>query len=102
MVNPFATPELHSYLKSLVLGLAGLGYALFQCYVRPPADIALKRLVLAAAFVLWAVEQLVRPGRLTVFLDDAVIACFVLDLGWMVKGQRKAGIVRADKDRATN
>jgi hypothetical protein len=92
-MNLPAAITLHAYLRCLVLGLAGFGYALFQCYVRPPREIALKRLVLAAAFVLWAVEQLIPPGRLTLFLDDAVIAGFVLDVVWMVKSQR-AGIAQ--------
>ena len=82
------TPELHTYLRSLVLALAGFGYALFQLYVRPSREILLKRLVLAAAFVLWAAEQLVPPGRLTLLLDDAAIAAFVLDLFWVIQEQR--------------
>ena len=82
------TPELHTYLRSLVLALAGFGYAIFQFYVRPPREILLKRLVLATAFVLWAVEQLVPPGRLTLLLDDTVIAAFILDLFWVIQDQR--------------
>jgi hypothetical protein len=91
MMTLFATPELHTYLRCLVLALSGFGYALFQFYVRPPREILLKRLVIALAFVLWAIEQLIPPGRLTLFLDDTVIGGFVLDLIWMIQGQRKAG-----------
>ena len=85
MVSLLVTPELHTYLKCLVLALAGFGYALFQFYVRPSREILLKRLTLATAFVLWAAEQLVPPGRLTRFLDDMVIAAFVLDLFWIIQ-----------------
>jgi len=90
-MNIFAAPELHIYLRSLVLALAGFGYASFQCFSRPSREILLKRLVLAAAFVLWAVEQLITPGRLTLALDDTVIAGFVLDLIWLIQDQWKAG-----------
>ena len=88
MVNLFVTPELHTYLRFVVLALAGFGYALFQFYARPSPEILLKRLVLATGFVLWAAEQLVPPGRLTLFLGDMVIAAFVLDLFWIIQDQR--------------
>jgi len=90
-INLFGATQLHTYLRCFVLAVSGFGYALLQCYIRPSRGILLKRLVLAAAFVLWAVEQLIPPGRLTLFLDDAVIAGFVLDLIWIIQGQRKAG-----------
>lgn len=77
-------------LRCSVLAIAGFGYALFQCYVKPSREVLLNRLVLSAAFVLWAVEQLIPPGRLALFFDDTVIAGFVLDLLWIVRGQRKA------------
>jgi hypothetical protein len=88
MVNLFVTPELHTYLRSLVLASAGFGYAFSQFYVKPSREILLKRLVLATAFLLWAAEQLVPPGRLTLLLDDTVIAAFVLDLFWIIQDQR--------------
>ncbi len=91
MMSLLAAPELHAYLRCLVLGAAGLGYALFQCRTRPSRETVLKRLVLAAAFVLWAAEQLIPQKRLTLFLDDAVIAAFVLDLIWIIQGEIKAG-----------
>jgi hypothetical protein len=91
MMSVLATPEFHTYVRSLVLAVSGFGYALFQSYIKPSREILLKRLVLAAAFVLWALDQLIPPGRLTLFLDDTIIAGFVLDLIWIVQGQWKAG-----------
>lgn len=49
-------------------------------------------MVLAAAFLLWAVVQLLSPGRLAVFLGDAVIAAFVLDLFWIVQDQGQSEV----------
>jgi hypothetical protein len=37
---------------------------------------------LAASFLLWAVAQLLTPGRLAVFLGDPIIAVF-----WMMRDQ---------------
>jgi len=90
MLNQFVPPEAHAYLSSFPLALAGLGYTLLQIHLRPPRRILLKRLVLAAAFLLWAVVQLLPSGRLALFLGDAVIAAYVLDIFWMSQDQRQS------------
>jgi hypothetical protein len=89
MVNQFVPAEVHAYLSSLPLALAGLGYTLLQIHLKPPRRTLLKRLVLATTFLLWAVVQLLSPGRLAVFLGDAVIAAYVLDLFWMMQDQQQ-------------
>src|SRR5579863_8432979 len=85
--NPFVPTDVHSYLSSLPLALAGFGYTLLQIHLKPPRATLLKRLILAAAFLLWAVVQFLGPGRLAVFLGDAVIAAYVLDLYWIMQEQ---------------
>jgi hypothetical protein len=89
VANQFVSPEVHRYLSSAPLVLAGLGYALLQIGLRPPRPIFLKRLILAASFLLWALVQLLSSGRIAVFLGDAVIAAYVLDLYWMIQDQRQ-------------
>lgn len=84
---------MHPYLSSFPLALAGLGYTLLQAHLKPPRPILLKRMVLAAAFLLWAVVQLLSPGRLTVFLGDAVIAAYVLDLFWIMQDQGQSKVM---------
>jgi hypothetical protein len=79
----------HPYLSSLPLALGGLGYTLLQIYLKPPRATLLKRVVLGGAFLLWSVVQLLAHGRIAVFLGDAVIAAYVLDLFWMVQDQLK-------------
>jgi hypothetical protein len=88
VLNLFVPAEVHAYLSSLPLALAGLGYILLQIQLKPPRRIFGKRLVLAASFLLWAVVQLLTPGRLAVFLGDVVIAAYVLDLFWMMQDQQ--------------
>jgi hypothetical protein len=78
---------LHAYLSSLPLALAGFGYAILQLRLNPPRGILLKRLLLAATFVIWAVDQLLPSGRLATFIGDVVIAAYVLDLFWLIQEQ---------------
>ena len=84
---PFIPPELHAYLSSLPLAMAGAGYAILQFRVRPPRGMLWKRLVLAATFMLWAIDQLLPVGRLATFIGDVVIAAYVLDLYWLIQEQ---------------
>jgi hypothetical protein len=100
--NQFVSPEVHRYLSSAPLVLAGLGYTLLQIGLRPPRLVLLKRLVLAASFLMWAVVQLLSPGRIAVFLGDAVIAAYVLDLYWMMQDQRQTEIPRGYDSAATS
>ena len=88
-VNPFVKADTHAFISSLPLALAGLAYIVLQVRLRPSRHLLLKRLLLAAAFLLWAVVQLLPPGRLSLFLGDAVIAAYVLDLFWMMQDQRR-------------
>ena len=83
--------QLHAPLSALPLALAGIGYAVLQLYKRPPRGTLLKRLLLAATFVIWAVDQLLPSGRLAAFIGDAVIAAYVLDLYWLMQEQDATG-----------
>jgi hypothetical protein len=62
---------------------------LFQIQLRPSRAVLLKRLLLAAAFVFWAIDQIMPAGRVAAFIGDAVIAAYVLDLFWMLRDQQK-------------
>lgn len=79
--------RMHIYLSALPLALAGVAYAALQIALRPPRGTLLKRLLLAATFTGWAVDQMLPPGRVAVVLGDLVIAAYVLDLYWMVREQ---------------
>ena len=84
---PLFPDRWHAYLSSLPLAAAGLAYAILQIRLNPPREMLLKRLMLAATFVLWAVDQLLPPGRLATVIGDFVIAAYVLDLYWLMQEQ---------------
>jgi hypothetical protein len=77
----------HGYLSSLPLAMAGSGYAILQLLKRPPRRTMLRRLLLAATFVLWAIDQLLPAGRAALFIGDVVIAAYILDLYWLIQEQ---------------
>ena len=79
--------RLHAGLSSIPLAMAGIGYAILQWRSRPPRETLLKRLLLAATFVIWAVDQLLPPGWLATFIGDVVVAAYVLDLFWLSQEQ---------------
>jgi hypothetical protein len=84
---PVPAEKLHGYLSAAPLALAGIGYAVLQIRKRPERSTLLKRLMLAATFLAWAVDQLLPPGRIATALGDVVIAAYVLDLYWLVQEQ---------------
>ncbi len=84
---PLIPARFHAVLSALPLAIAGIAYAILQFRLNPPRETLLKRLMLAATFVTWAVDQLLPPGRLATFLGDVVIAAYVLDLYWLVQEQ---------------
>ena len=92
LVNQLVPADVHAYVSSCPLALAGVGYMLLQIQLKPPRATLLKRLVLAGAFLLWAVVQLLPAGRLAVFLGDAVIAAYVLDLCWVMQEQEQSEV----------
>jgi hypothetical protein len=94
---PVVPGSLHLYLSALPLALAGLGYALLQAFLRPPRTILLKRLLLAATFMLWAVDQLLPAGRAATLIGDVVIAAYVLDLYWLAQEQVSSSPVQSAK-----
>ena len=84
---PFFSDKAHASLSSLPLAMAGIGYAILQFRLGPPRGVLLKRLLLAATFVLWAVDQLLPPGPLATVMGDVVIGAYVLDLFWLSQEQ---------------
>jgi hypothetical protein len=82
-----APDGLHGYLSAMPLALAGIGYAALQIRLKPARGTLLKRLLLAATFVIWAVDQLLPPGRVATVVGDVVIAAYVVDLYWLVREQ---------------
>jgi hypothetical protein len=80
----------HAWLSSLPLALAGAAYAVLQIRLKPGRRTLVKRVLLAGTFILWAIDQLLPPGRLAIFLGDAVVAAYVLDLFWIIQEQNES------------
>ena len=96
---PLVSDKLHAYLSSVPLAIAGIGYAILQLRTGAPRGTLLKRLLLAATFVIWAVDQLLPSGRLATLIGDAVIAAYVLDLFWLSQEQASAVNSTSDSGR---
>jgi hypothetical protein len=88
---PFTSTRAHAWLSSLPLALAGTAYAILQIRLRPSRRTLAKRLLLAASFIFWAIDQLLPTGRLATFIGDAVISAYVLDLLWIIQEQGEPG-----------
>ncbi len=89
LTNQFVPAAWQAWLSASPLLLAGAGYALFQIRRGQPRGLLIKRLLLAAAFIGWGIDQLLPSGRAALFLGDAVIATYVLDLFWMAADQQR-------------
>ena len=68
-------------LSGLPLLLTGVAYMIMQAIVRPRPLELLKRLMLAFAFLLWGVVQLMPESNVATELGNLVIALYVIDLG---------------------
>jgi hypothetical protein len=85
----FSRTPIHTWLSSLPLALAGIAFAVLQLQLKPVRAVLFRRLLLAAAFILWAIDQLLPPGRLAECLGDVVISAYCLDLYWMMRGEQE-------------
>jgi hypothetical protein len=83
--------RIHVWLTAVPLALAGVAYAVLQIRLKPERGTLLKRLLLAATFVLWAIDQFLPSGRVATIVGDLVVAAYVVDLFWIIQEQRDSG-----------
>jgi len=77
---PFTSTRAHNaWLSSLPLALGGIAYAVLQIRLRPDRVVLVKRLILAASFICWAIDQVLPAGPMATFIGDAVVSAYVLD-----------------------
>jgi hypothetical protein len=87
-VNPnFFPARAHDILAALPLALIAIAYLLYQCVRRPAAKEFVKAMVLAAAFLFWAVNQFWPELPQATLFNDIAIGLFILDvflvmIGW--------------------
>jgi hypothetical protein len=84
---PSFLPLKHSETSALPLLLIGAAYVCLQPIVRLGLWELIKRLLLAVAFILWGIVQLLPTSGTTAILGDLVIALFVVDLFWIVRSE---------------
>ncbi len=75
----------HGPVSALPLLLIGIAYLGLQVKLRPSPVELLKRVMLASAFVLWGIDQLLPTGPVATTLGDIVIVLYIIDLAFMMR-----------------
>ena len=71
-------------ISAASLLLIGVSFLIVQAIQRPSLAELLKNALLAGAFLLWGVVQLMPQTDLSRELGDVVIALYVVDLAWVI------------------
>src|ERR1700676_450908 len=83
-------------ISAAPLLLIGVSFLVVQLMLRPRWTELLKNVLLAAAFILWGVVQLLKKSALSERLGNIVIALYVLDLAWVTLASvYAAGVIRS-------
>ena len=77
----------HGLISAVPLLTVGLAYLTLQLLLRPRLIELFRPLMVAAAFILWGIDQLLPPSPLAGTLGDLVILLYVVDLALIVKEQ---------------
>jgi hypothetical protein len=93
LMPSFFPPHAHAVLGALPLALIAFSYLAHQVHLRPKPKESIKAILLAAAFFLWAANQLWPDLPLATACNDMAIALFVLDVfltivGWPSASRR--------------
>jgi hypothetical protein len=78
--------DAHAVLGALPLAMISITYLVYQSVRRPPWRELVKAILLAAAFALWAANQLRPNSSLATLWNDLAIALFVLDVFLVIVG----------------
>ena len=76
----------HAVLGALPLAMIAFTYLVYQSLHGPPWRELVKAILLAAAFVFWAANQLWPNSALATLWNDIAIALFVLDVFLVIVG----------------
>lgn len=76
----------HLLLGALPLSLIAVSYLVYQAFEKPGPKHWIRAAILALAFVLWAVNQLLGDLPLATLFNDLAIALFVLDVFFVIIG----------------
>jgi peptidoglycan/LPS O-acetylase OafA/YrhL len=82
-----------SAISAAPLLLIGASLLVFQAMLRPRGTELLKNLLLAGAFLLWGVVQLMEQSPLSKELGHVVIGLYVLELAWTILARVNLGTI---------
>jgi hypothetical protein len=85
-IPEFFPARAHDFLGAFPLAMIALAYLVYQTAHRPPFRELMKAVMLAVAFLFWAVNQLWPDLRQATFFNDIAIALFVLDVFLVMVG----------------
>ena len=78
----------HDVLGAFPLAMIAVAYLVYQSAQRPTPFELVKAILLAAAFLFWAANQLWPEWRQATLFNDIAIALFVLDIFLVMVGKR--------------
>jgi hypothetical protein len=81
-----------TFKSAVPLILIGIAFASLQFALPRTSAQMLLGLMVAAAFILWGVEQFLSNQALISFIDDVVVLLFVIDLSIVIYGHLKPGV----------
>jgi hypothetical protein len=76
----------HDFLAAFSLAMIAIAYIVYQVAHRPARIEFAKAMMLAAAFLFWAANQLWPNLPQATLFNDVAIALFVLDVFWVMAG----------------
>src|SRR5215467_3687800 len=76
----------HDLLAAFALGMIAIAYLVYQATLRPATAGFVKAIVVAAAFLFWAANQLWTNTRQAVLFNDVAIGLFILDIFFVIVG----------------
>lgn len=79
----------HGPVSALPLLLIGFAYLVLQAQLRPRLLELVKRVMLASAFILWGIDQLLPAGAVATTLGDVVIVLYIIDLALVMRDTLK-------------
>lgn len=92
-------PGAHDVLSALPLALIGLAAVAHRLEQRPTLSELARTLLLAAAFLCWAANQLWPTLPAATLLNDLAVALFVIDVWWTIAARQPAVSADAMKSR---
>ena len=76
----------HDLLAAFALGMIAVAYLVYQATLRPATSGFVKAIVVAAAFLFWAANQIWTNARQAVLFNDVAIGLFILDVFLVIVG----------------